>query len=420
MTIQLIKDTLLQVLMVATPIFVYQHVYTRKTRCIEHTQNRTFSIGILCSLLVILCMSLPIMVKDGFVFDFRMLPVIIGILYGTASSGWLVAAIYFIYRVTLGGHDLAIILSIDLLVILISFRLVNYYHTMRVREKIMIAGFLVIVSSILKTASVTVFQDSFYTILPFFVILFLIQYFTMFFAVYTIESIRNTEIMRERIQQSEKTQVVSELAASVAHEIRNPLTTTRGFIQLISENEYLPANDKEFMNLAMEELDRAGSIINDYLSLARPQEERKEILSLKQQVEKSINILRPFATLHNVNLYLTVVQDVMVEGNPDRFQQALINMIKNGVESIKEKGDVHLTVNKRNSKAVLTICDTGSGMTKEEIYRAGSPFYSTKEKGTGLGLMVTFRIIESMKGRIHIQSELGKGTEFTIIIPEFH
>jgi len=225
---------------------------------------------------------------------------------------------------------------------------------------------------------------------------------------------KEREEYNRRLQRAEKLRIISDLAASVAHEVRNPLQVTRGFLQLLAERE---VSNRRYYDMAIEELDRASSIITDFLTFAKPEMEEFTVLDLSDELEKIHAIMSPHASLNGVALKFDVRDGLRIEGNSSRFKQAIINFIKNGIEATENGGEITVRAYREGDQAVIRIRDTGSGMDEEQIAKLGTPYFSTKTKGTGLGLMVTFRIIEAMNGSIHFESETGKGTEVTLRFP---
>lgn len=126
-----------------------------------------------------------------------------------------------------------------------------------------------------------------------------------------------------------------------------------------------------------------------------------------------------YANLKGVDVEIRSEPDLYIIGDRQRLRQSIINIAKNGIEAMGEQGGfLKLTVSKQKSNVILRISDTGTGMTEEQIRRLGTPYFSTKEKGTGLGTMVAFNIIKNMTGKVVIHSELGKGTDFKLIFPK--
>lgn len=222
---------------------------------------------------------------------------------------------------------------------------------------------------------------------------------------------------QREMQRAEKLQVLGDLTCAFAHEIRNPMQVNRGFLQLLNERQ-LPHDLKKYIKICIEEMDRANGIISDYLSFAKPEAEHTEAIDVADQIQRVINIISSYAMMNQVELRSSL-EPCRIWGNAQKFNQSLINIFKNGVEAMPRGGTLYVCCRNQNRNVVIDIIDEGIGMTKEQIENLGTPFYSLKEKGTGLGLMVSYRIIHSFYGKIQVTSEKGKGTTFSIIIPQW-
>lgn len=230
-----------------------------------------------------------------------------------------------------------------------------------------------------------------------------------------IEYSRDLERFNDNLQRSEKMEIISELAASVAHEVRNPLQVTRGFLQILGERS--GKKEKEYLQMAMSELDRASLIITDFLTFAKPGIETVERLEVYDELKHVAGILVPLANLQGGAIELKVEKDLQVLGSSAKFKQAFINIIKNSIESLQQEGLITVTAWKTGEQIIISVHDNGEGMNSSELARLGEPYSSNKTKGTGLGLMVTFRIIEAMDGSIQFQSEKGEGTKVVVKLP---
>ena len=165
-------------------------------------------------------------------------------------------------------------------------------------------------------------------------------------------------------------------------------------------------------------MNRAETIINDYLSLAKPDMEKTESIDGKELAEKAMDLMNSYAKMSKNIIMLTPVLDqVTVRGNKNELHQVLINILKNGIEALKNGGELSLSLYTEGQYGVFEISDTGIGMTGEELQRLGTAFYSLKEKGTGMGLTVCYQIIDRMKGKIDVKSEKDIGTTFKIYVP---
>lgn len=233
-----------------------------------------------------------------------------------------------------------------------------------------------------------------------------------------VEYTKKLEIFNNELQRSEKMEIISQLAASIAHEVRNPLQVTRGFLQLLEEKS-TNEKDKSFMFLAINELDRASEIITDFLTFAKPQLEQTTLLNIAEELHQIEGILIPLATIQGGVIKLEVAAELYVRGNSSKFKQALINIIKNSIEAFGEEGSIQIQAKEDSNtkEVIIRVMDNGEGMDEYDLKKLGEPFYSKKTKGTGLGLMVTYRIIEVMQGKINVTSRKGVGTEFVITLP---
>jgi len=227
---------------------------------------------------------------------------------------------------------------------------------------------------------------------------------------------KQIEIFNAELLRAEKMDMISQLAASIAHEVRNPLQVTRGFLQLLGKKT-LSEDDKGYTSLAINELDRASEIITDFLTFAKPDLEEKQRLDVAKEVLQIEGILAPLATMQGTIIESETTESIFIEGNSSRFKQALINIIKNSIEATPEGGTIRLKTFSKDNEVIISVIDNGEGIDAQDIKRLGEPYYSKKSKGTGLGLMVTFRIIEAMDGKIIFTSEKGQGTEVIIRLP---
>jgi len=226
---------------------------------------------------------------------------------------------------------------------------------------------------------------------------------------------KELELYNHTLQRTEKMKIISDLAASVAHEVRNPLQVTRGFLQLLSGRS--DEGSKSYFELATNELDRASEIITDFLTFAKPDLERVVPLDLADEMKKIEAMMSPLAAMHGALLSFRIQSGLFVNGNSSKLKQALINIIKNSLEALDKEGWIRIVAVAEGEEAVVRIEDNGGGMEQEEVAQLGIPFFSMKTKGTGLGLMVTFRIIEAMRGSILFRSVKTKGTEVEIRFP---
>ncbi|REE83842.1 two-component system, sporulation sensor kinase E [Paenibacillus taihuensis] len=222
--------------------------------------------------------------------------------------------------------------------------------------------------------------------------------------------------MEELLRRSEKLTTVGQLAAGVAHEIRNPLTTLRGFLQLQLETKRLNA---QHVDLMLSEIDRINLIVGEFLILAKPQATRFEEKDVRFILGDVISLLDSEAHLCNIE-FLTVFEqaECRISCEENQLKQVFINVLKNAIEAMQSGGQITIEVRHDDPHHVkLSITDEGIGIPEDRIPMLGNPFYTDKDKGTGLGIMVSQRIIQGHHGTLEIQSRVGVGTKVIITLP---
>ncbi|MDZ5473840.1 PAS domain S-box protein [Bacillus sp. 31A1R] len=238
---------------------------------------------------------------------------------------------------------------------------------------------------------------------------------------YQYLAIRNDITERKRTEEflhrQDKLAAVGQLAAGVAHEIRNPLTSMKGYAEFLLEDE-TNEQRKEFVEIILDEIERINTIVEDFMVLSKPKAvnlEEKNIIPIIQNV---LSLLEFEARKKNVRIHFNASEDIIqIECDEDRLKQVFLNFVKNGIEAMPNGGDISVKVVVNEGQVQVSIQDTGIGIPEEKLKKIGEPFYTTKKEGNGLGLMVSFKIIESHNGKVYIESELNKGTTFNIVLP---
>ncbi|MED4209690.1 ATP-binding protein [Priestia megaterium] len=239
-------------------------------------------------------------------------------------------------------------------------------------------------------------------------------------AIDELEVIMEKTRMQKELQRAEKMNAIGQLAASVAHEIRNPMTVVKGFLQLFQDNTKLSNTELSYIHLMINEMDRAEAIIHDYLSLAKPDVHQHRFINCLECITSLVDLLSSYALLtNNILIELDAKEEVYVRGSRNELNQVLLNIMKNGIEAMRAGGTLRVGLYKREGQVHIQIEDTGIGMTSEQVNRLGTAFYSLKEKGTGIGLMVSYQLVEQMNGRIEVESIPGKGSTFILIFPSY-
>lgn len=376
--------------------------------------KKRFSYGLIGMMVALFCMFYPIETLGDTHFDFRMIVIMILTLYGGWLPGIMVLAVASIYRYLIGGD----FQEVGILVTILAYIIALLFRGLFLKSKIkMLSGTMVVVSYFLTYITILYITVRFLDI-SFYLIYFSAFYVTSIALIYVIERLIRINKQMEEMVYLDKLNMVGQMAASIAHEIRNPLTTIRGFIQFLSKD----TKDEQFQKFSpiiMEELDRTNKIITDYLNVAKQAPFNLSNIQITQLVEDCVQLMRPLASYSNVLIEYENNPSYYVRGDEHYLKQAIMNVIKNGIESIIDQGYVKIDVQQSFDNTItITVQDNGRGMTPEQLKHIGLPFYTTKTMGTGLGSMITNKIILELDGTIEYESQVNFGTTVKIKLDE--
>lgn len=221
----------------------------------------------------------------------------------------------------------------------------------------------------------------------------------------------------EFLHRQDKLAAVGQLAAGVAHEIRNPLTSMKGYTEFLQLDEKDPER-MEFLGIILDEIERVNSIVEDFMVLAKPKAAELEEKNVIPVIKSVVSMLGFEARKKHVRLSFDFDQEIIqIECDENRLKQVFLNFIKNGIEAMPNGGDLHVKTTILGNNVQISIQDTGVGIPKDKLKQLGEPFYTTKKNGNGLGLMMSFKIIENHNGKVFVESEPNKGTTFNIVLP---
>ncbi|MCI2255632.1 HAMP domain-containing histidine kinase [Domibacillus sp. PGB-M46] len=413
-------DLVINFLLVLFPLFLWQMFYLlHYIYQFEWVEKWMFAVFPVLSL--IMCMTFPIIFIEPLLLDLRRIPLILGALYGGYKVALLLLSVVVTHRYLIGGEAFYNSFFILMLTAIFAGLMSKYYIKMSLKMKVLTSSVLIVLSLFFSTLfSTQVFHVA--MVLNVRLEHLLINVIGMVIATLLTEVILINFALLRKSMKAEKMEVASHLAASISHEVGNPLTATRGFMQLLSDEKIPFETRKNYLEIAAQELDQAIDTINDYLTFAKPAPREKEKIFILEEIQCVVKDLTPLAAVNNVeiNISFTENKDCFVLGDRKRFEQCLANILKNGIESMPKGGKIQIALDcERTSMITVTIKDEGIGMTKQQINRIGEPYFTTKENGTGLGMMVSFSVIRGMGGEIKVKSEWGKGTYFSITFPKY-
>lgn len=413
-----ITELLAEVAFLTFPIHLIHLIWNSYTRTYYSFRRSILAAATCISMVLMMCFPVGSFLPHQF-YDMRQVPIILGSLYGGPLNTIVIFTLSIAaYSVLHGSTDL---ISSSLTNAVLLLPLLAYGKGMLNRSpsaRILWASLLAAGGAIgLFLLDLTIDGHSFnLRFLGFFAFFTLIQVLLTLFSGYQIEITRNSAYLHEQLSEAERLKLISAMAASISHEVRNPLTVTKGFIQMLREESLSSDKKSMFISLALEELERAKTIIDDYLSFAKPDTHEEEWFNIREEAAYSIGVITPYALMGAVRID-SELKDADMFGYRAKMRQILINIIKNCIEAMPKGGVLDIHTFTLNGYACISIEDQGIGMDEDQLRQLGNAYFSTKPNGTGLGMLVVYRLIQSMKGRIAVTSIKGKGTHFLLTFP---
>jgi two-component system sporulation sensor kinase B len=388
--------------LVLTPIFIYKE------------QQRKFLFALILVVLIVLYWKyedIDPMIYSLHLFPICLTAVILFVGFVPAFITWLCFNIGCI--IVLDYYWQPALLSSSV-VLLAGYYFRNDANQLILKMKIAYATGMLIVYEVLY-ALLAPYIRSYLTMYALYTLLF--TFISLWMISYLLFYVKKDEVHKQQLVALEKDRMLGQLAATISHEIRNPLTSTRGFLQLLDQKELSIHDHKRFIDLALSGVDQANTIINDYLNYAKPSTGLHEQLDIKEELEAMLRFITPFATDHQVVIDISHENEapLYILGESKKLRQCLMNLIKNAIESMPNGGEISLSTRKLPNAVQISITDTGVGMSQTQLNSLGMPFYTTKEQGTGLGLVVVMSIIKMMNGKISFSSNLNQGTQCSIL-----
>ncbi len=233
------------------------------------------------------------------------------------------------------------------------------------------------------------------------------------------QDLTELKAMEAEVKRKEKWAFIGELSASIAHELRNPLASLKGAIEMLREKKVSQEQADHLMTIALSEMDRLNGIITDFLLYARPQGLNKQSFDLHESLRNVATLLqRSESKGENVTISTKLDGSLFITGDSKQIQQVFWNLGVNAVDAVYDGGDVEIYTKRNNNSVEVIFKDNGTGISKADIDKVFYPFFTTKEKGTGLGLSIAQKIAEEHGGKIAVESGgIGRGTAFRVIFP---
>ncbi|WP_342511129.1 HAMP domain-containing sensor histidine kinase [Sporosarcina sp. FSL K6-1522] len=410
----MIETLLLNVLFLLFPVLIAVIFFENRLTNIDK-----YILITLASIALIFCMAFPFALEIGFIFDLRYIPFVIVALYGGYKMVFPLYIVLNGYRMLIGGEGIYQSLLFSTIIFIVVPLLSKKFMQQDAKGRVVYA-MAVTFSTMAFYFFVLSFNyeqlmSDFWGLMTYALVIHMI---VVALIMSLIEKVISNVKTREMYLRAERLKDISDLTASIAHEIRNPLTVTNGFLQLLSGSKTITPEEKQYLTFSLKELGRAEQIVSDFLAFSKPQSANMVYANLKDEIEYVENILSPYAKLNKVMIQVRFSNKSKLHYDKNQMTQCFINLFKNGIEAMREHGGTLLIdVSEQKKEIVIRIQDNGQGMTYEEVRQLGKPYYSTKKEGTGLGMLMVYSTIRNVKGKMTVDSELGKGTTFLISIP---
>lgn len=253
--------------------------------------------------------------------------------------------------------------------------------------------------------------------------------------IYVFQDLTKLKEMEEHIKLVDKLAAIGRFATGMAHEIRNPLASMSGSVQVLKDSLNLDSDNQRLMNIVLRETTRLDQLLSDFILFARPDDRRKESVELNTILDDTIQLFSYNPQYGNIDVIKNLQGKIMIEADPQQIKQVFWNLFINAAQSMDHKGAlvvnteiVHqdalskevksrLDINSNEFWSYIIVSDTGRGIPETHIDKIFDPFFTTRDRGTGLGLAIVYRIVESYQGNISVKSQENKGTSFTIYLP---
>jgi len=226
--------------------------------------------------------------------------------------------------------------------------------------------------------------------------------------------------LKRELETSRRLASLGRLAAGVAHEIRNPLSSIKGFATYFKERYRDNPDDRKTSEIMIQEVDRLNRVITQLLEFARPPAIQKKRASLQSLIQHSLKMIERQASAKDIQVLSNLPSDVKeVDLDPDGINQVLLNLYLNAVEAMDQGGSLSVSLSREESPpwVKIVVSDTGTGISKEDLEHVFDPYFTTKQTGTGLGLAIVHKIIEAHRGEVRAESEIGSGTTVSVLLP---
>jgi len=242
---------------------------------------------------------------------------------------------------------------------------------------------------------------------------------TLVGSILIFQNITRIKEMQEQIKRTDRMVSIGQMAAGIAHEIRNPLASLTGSIQVLKEETPQGDSNRNLMNIIIRESERLNRLVTDFLLFAQPPKHEFSPIILHRLIDETLQMLKNSPTFNgHISISSALSHEATVLGDANQLKQVFWNLLLNAVQEMEGGGELVVLLEREKDSVKLSVSDSGRGIDSQDKGKIFEPFFTTKESGTGLGLAIVHRIVETHGGRIRVDSEIGRGTTFTVFLPE--
>lgn len=380
-------------------------------------------LSILCGISIIICMTFPVSINSNYILDFRFIPLIIAFIFGGYRVGFLLSLVLITYRFFIGGTGFYLggLSMTTFFVVAFGYILPRSAKWNLIWKKFY--PYVLLTCTLIFFALGTQFLDD-YSFTRQEIILWawfsIFNYITFWMIMYLQNTLKEIEDVSQKMIQFEKSHTLNHLLVFISQQLSSPLSNAKEMISLVKEEPLTPHQMFSLRKIESE-LNQAEQGLEQYLSILDDSNEKQIVWSFVAELENIVELMKLYANVHKVELKYssTLEEDVSFKGDRIMVRFALINLIKNAIEACDPKGRVNICLHEMLKEIYIVIEDNGVGLPNSVLPQLGKPLPTAKENGTGLGLVSTYKIAESMGGRVEVESSPNEGTTFSLYFPKW-
>ncbi|WP_309144671.1 ATP-binding protein [Bacillus sp. EB600] len=411
---------LLQIFCILFPMVIYQAFFQKK---FMKKSYQKIGLTLLCGISILICITFPVSINEDYILDFRFIPLLIAFIYGGYRVGFCLSILLIAYRFMAGGTGFYLGGLWMTSFYLVSFHFILPHSGKWSQNWRKLYPYVLLTFSLIFFALGTQFLDDYsFTKQEIYLWVWfsILNYMTFWMIMYLQNILKDIEDVSQKVIQFEKAHTINHLLVYISQQLALPLSSAKEMISNV-QKEQLTSHQAYSLRKIESDLTKAEQNLDQYLAILDENSGKQSVWSFVNELENIVDIMKLYAGVHQVELGYTSTaeEDVSLRGDRTMIRFALINLIKNAVEACKPKGRVNICLHEMMSEVYIVIEDNGVGIPSNVLTQLGKPLPTTKENGTGLGLVSTYKITKSMGGRVEVESTPNEGTKFNLYFPKW-